>query len=405
MATRLRLSESVAGAVSPTFQSYTHSQGTVRKLSRSDSSTLTTAAYAPDAADHLVAGDAAHTQFVSDAMAAGNVFTSGDVLKYAAQVLESNAGNNLTLQVFVSVVDAAGTTVRATIRSKNTGGTEMATSLTNRFRSTTLSGSYTTVAGDRLVVEFSGTGTPTAAGGVQGHNWSLRRGNSGAGGDLGENETDTGTTLNPWIEFATTIVWNDQTATPGVLALALSTFAPTVTATNNKLVTPGKLSLTLTTFAPTVTATANQRVVPGTASLSLSAFAPTVSTPRLVTPGKLALTLTAFAPTVTATAGSNQIATPGTAALSLTAFAPTVTASDNKTVIPAVRALALTGFAPTVTTTSNVRVTPATAALVLTAFAPDVTGSLQPGGHPVSVPFIRQRVVDADADEAYLGVI
>ncbi len=399
MVTRLRLSESVAGAVSPAFQSYTHSQGTVRKLSRSDTSNLTTSAYAPDAADHLVAGDAAHTQFVSDPMAAGNVFTSGDTLKYAAQVLESNAGNNLTLQVFVSVVDTAGTTVRATIRTKNTGGTEMATSLTNRFRSTTLSGSYTTVAGDRLVVEFSGTGTPTAAGGTQGHNWSLRRGNSGASGDLAENETDTGTTLNPWIEFATTIAWNAQTATPGVAALSLTTFAPVVTATNNQLVTPGKLSLTLTAFAPTVTATDHKLVTPGTAALTTTGFAPTVSTPRLVTPGPVALTLTTFAPTVTASSGSNQTVTPGTASLSLTAFAPTVTASDNKLVTPGVRALSLAAFAPTVTTTNAVLVTPGPLGLSLTTYAPTVTGSVLPGSARRTIP------VDPDADEAYLGVI
>lgn len=367
MATRLRFSETVAAAVSPAFQSYTHINTVRKKLARADSSTLTTTAYAPDAADDLTAGDAAITQFVSDPMQSGNVFTSGNTLKYALQCLESNAGNNLTLQVFVSVVSNDGSAVQATLRSKNTGGTEMATTLTNRFRSTTLSASYTTAAGDRLVVEFSGTGTPTAAGGVQGHNWSIRRGNSGAGGDLAENETDTGTTLNPWIEFATTITWNDQTVTPGVLSLTLTTFAPTVTATNNKLVTPSVVSLSLSTFAPVVSAP--QLVTPVTKSLSLTTFAPTVSAPRLLTPSVAALSLSTFAPSV----NTPRLVMPSAASLNLTGFAPTV--STPRLVTPSTRSLSLTTFAPDVqvTTGGDVVVIPQTKALTLTTFVPVVS--------------------------------
>jgi hypothetical protein len=84
----------------------------------------------------------------------------------------------------------------------------MATTLTNRFLSTTQGGAtYTTVAGDRLVVEFSAVGTPVASGGVQGHNASIRLGGDGAGGDAPENDTDTGTTINGWIEFVPTITF------------------------------------------------------------------------------------------------------------------------------------------------------------------------------------------------------
>jgi hypothetical protein len=388
MATRLRFSESVAAAVSPAFQSYTHTNSVGKKLSRSDSSTLTTTAYAPDSADHIAAGDAVITQFVSDPMAAGNVFTSGDTLKYAVQCLEANAGNNLTLQIFVSVVNNAGSSVQATIRSKNTGGTEMATTITNRFRSTTLSASYTTAAGDRLVVELSGTGTPVATTQVQGHNWSIRRGNSGAGGDLGENETDTGATLNPWIEFATTITWNDQTATPGVLSLSLSTFAPTVTATNNKTATPGKLSLTLATFAPIVHL--NKIATPSTLALTTATFASTVSTPRLATPGILALSLSTFAPTVTV--GSSTVAIPGKLSLTLTTSAPTVSAprlvtpttvnltiaafapvvSAPRLATPSTRNLSLATFIPVVTASSPGIYVPATANLILSLFVPTI---------------------------------
>jgi hypothetical protein len=220
VATRFRLTNSATdpGAL-PALQSYSHNApaDVRRRLLLSDASALTTVAYAPDAADHLVAGDSLHCQFVSDPMNSGNVFTSGDTLKFAVQCLEANAGNNLQVQLFVSVVDSAGTTVQATLRSKVLEGLECATALTNRFLSTTLSASYTTVANDRLVVEFSLSGTPTAAGGTQGHNGSIRWGGSGAGGDLPENDTNTGTTLNPWIEFTTNITFPAATAVYGLI--------------------------------------------------------------------------------------------------------------------------------------------------------------------------------------------
>lgn len=206
MATRFRLtSDNTAPAVSPTLQSYTHSTGTRRKLLLTDSSALATEAYTPDAADDLVAGDALHIQFVSNPLNSGAVFTSGDTIKWCIQTLEAHANNNLFTQIFISVVSEDGATVRATLRSKAADNTEYPGVLTSRFHSGPLSGSYTLVQGDRLVVEFSVTGTPTASGGVQGHNGSIRWGGNGAGGDLAEDDTQTGTTLNPWIEFSTDV--------------------------------------------------------------------------------------------------------------------------------------------------------------------------------------------------------
>jgi len=182
-----------------------------------DASALATVGYTADAADHLVAGDALHRQYVSAAMAAGNVFTTGDTLKTAVQMNENNAGDNMSFQLWVGVVSEDGTTARATLRSKVEDAGELPTTITNRFLTTTLSGTYETVAGDRLVVEFSSEGTPTAAGGVQGHNGQMRWGSNGAGGDLPENDTDTGTTLNPWIEFATTIAFASGSVVPILL--------------------------------------------------------------------------------------------------------------------------------------------------------------------------------------------
>lgn len=207
-ATRFSLTaDTTAPSVSPAIQSYSHDQGSRRRLTTTDSSTLATSAYDPDGGAHEVAGDSHHIQFVSNPMESGITFTSGNTIKMSIQGTESTANANLFVQLFVSVVSEDGSTVRRTLRAKVADGTEMATSLTNRFHSTTQDGAdYTTVTGDRLVVEISVTGTPGGSGNNN-HNASLRWGGSGAGGDLPENDTETGTTLNPWIEFVPTITF------------------------------------------------------------------------------------------------------------------------------------------------------------------------------------------------------
>lgn len=206
--TRYRLtSDATAPAVSPTIQTYTHDQGTRRKLLTTDSSALTSSAYTPDAADHSVAGDAHHIQFVSDPLSAGLVFNSGNALTACIQGFEPNANCNQTIQLFASVVNSSGVE-QAVIRSKVAFATELATALTARVLSTTLSGTYTTAANDRLVVEISTVGTPAGGGGVQGHNATLRWGGNGAGGDLAAADGETGTTLNPWVEVENTVAQN-----------------------------------------------------------------------------------------------------------------------------------------------------------------------------------------------------
>lgn len=216
MATRFRLTaDATAPAVSPALQSYSHSQGTRRQLKTADASALATSAYNPDGGAHEVAGDSQHIQFVSAPMNSGITFTSGETIKTAIQGLESSANANLFVMLFASIVSEDGGTVRRTLRSKVADGTEMATALTARFHSTTQDGAnYTTVAGDRLVVEYSVNGTP-AGSGNNNHNASLRWGGNGAGGDLLENDTETGTTRNPWIEFVPTITFQPLTVATG----------------------------------------------------------------------------------------------------------------------------------------------------------------------------------------------
>lgn len=166
------------------------------------------------------------------------------------------------------------------------------------------------------------------------------------------------------------------TATPGVLALTTTAFAPSVTVPDNKTATPGVASLTTTAFAPTVRTP--RLVTLGKLSLTLTPFAPTVSTPRVTTPGVRALSLTTYAPTVTASTGSSATATPSTAALSLATYAPTV--STPRLVTPGPLALTLTTYAPTVTggTGGAASAVPGTATLTLTTYAPTVTGSVLP---------------------------
>ena len=193
-------------AVLPAHQTYTHDGAADpnRQLLASDASALTSVDYLPDTADDAAAGDALHCQFVSADLGADLVYASGSVIKMALQGFEPNANCNQSLQLYAAIVDSAGTTVRRVLRSKVVHSVELSLALSNNFLSTTQDGaSYTTVAGDRLVVEISVQGDPAGGGGVQGHNATLRWGGNGGGGDLPENDTETGTTLNPWIEFTT----------------------------------------------------------------------------------------------------------------------------------------------------------------------------------------------------------
>jgi hypothetical protein len=85
------------------------------------------------------------------------------------------------LQLYCSVVDSAGTTVQRVLRSKVQDDSNLFASLQSRFLSTTQDGStYTTAAGDRLVVEISVYGTPVPGPGTNGHNASLRWGGDGS---------------------------------------------------------------------------------------------------------------------------------------------------------------------------------------------------------------------------------
>lgn len=165
------------------------------------------------------------------------------------------------------------------------------------------------------------------------------------------------------------------TVTPGVGALALVGYAPTIAVTLNVNLTPSVGALTLVGLAPTIqtpvvvlpatgaltlvglapTVQTPVILTPGVGALTLSGLAPTVQTPRTVTPDVGALTLVGLAPTVSVSVGANINVTPDVGVLTLTGLAPTVQTPRNLT--PDVGALVLAGLAPTVTTTANVTVT------------------------------------------------
>jgi len=149
-------------------------------------------------------------------------------------------------------------------------------------------------------------------------------------------------------------------ATPSTLALTLTTFAPTATTTDNQTVIPATLALVLTTYAPTVTATDNVEVTPSTATMTLTEYAPVIG--LKIIPPTLALSDTEYAPVI------KLGIIPPIKALTLTEYAPTV--STPRLATPITKAVTVTAYAPTVTATGNVEVTPSTATLILTEYAP-----------------------------------
>ena len=174
-----------------------------------DATALSTSAYSPDAADHIFDYDAVHRQYVSDGLAAQTL--TGNV-KAQLQCLEAHASNNLQLAIKVLVISNDGTTALSTLLAIARGGTEPTTALTNRTYPSVAMGSYACADGDRLCVEIGLGGLPTSGSGTNSHNGSIRWGGSAAGGDLPIDDTDTGTTLRPWIEFANTFTFQPLTS-------------------------------------------------------------------------------------------------------------------------------------------------------------------------------------------------
>src|SRR5262245_2020735 len=224
MATRFYFNEAEAAAVSPTISGtdWAHIEATpVRRRLRAfsaDSSTLVSQTITPDSADHIADQNALWRQYVSDPLGAQTI--SGNVVAQL-QCFEANAGNNLKLAIKIYLCSSTGT-VGATLLAITRDADEIATALTNQTFASIALTSQTASESDRLVVEVGLGGLPTATSGVQGHNGTIRFGGTASSGDLGSDQTQTGTTFRPWIEFTaniTILFTGTSTLDPGTAAL------------------------------------------------------------------------------------------------------------------------------------------------------------------------------------------
>lgn len=205
MPTRFYLPSSGSAPVTATVGAeWEHNNGVSRATFPWKTGTsIASTTYSPDAADDITDKDSMFVQFVSPPLLAQTI--AAQTVKWAIQVSETNNGNNLFLTVKIYLVANGGGAGTATILAIRRDGTEAATTVTNRTDSAT-STSQTCNDGDRLVFEIGLGGLCTATGGVQGHNGTVQFGDDQST-DLAENDTTTGTSNNPWLEFANPVVF------------------------------------------------------------------------------------------------------------------------------------------------------------------------------------------------------
>jgi hypothetical protein len=217
MATRFYFDASAPAEVSPTYSAswtYTTEAGRYRLNRAKENTALTNGAiigpWAIDTSGGFSPKNALDRQYVSPQLAAGNVFTSGagtvSMQLMAREVATNDNVNKAMLRV--SVVSSDGATVRATILTLGNyfANAEFSTSMRNVTfaNGDTLTGSYTTVDGDRLVIEVGYATTDT--------NFFLtpeaqaRWGDPTATSDLPVDETQT-TDGVAWIEFSNTLTF------------------------------------------------------------------------------------------------------------------------------------------------------------------------------------------------------
>jgi hypothetical protein len=208
MATRLYLCATETTPVTPAFEAWQETDGALRRLMRPGLNTQDV--LANGSAQASTAGNTQlHRQFVSDPMVAGVAFTTSTTFKCQIQGFESAANDNIINRVrAVKIVSRDGSTIQATLIALGNAGSvaewNPSTMRNLTFLAATASGvNYTTVDGDRLVLEVGhdDSGGTSVSG-------TMRFGADSAGsGDLGENETDTTTTLRPWFESSLTLTF------------------------------------------------------------------------------------------------------------------------------------------------------------------------------------------------------
>jgi plastocyanin len=224
--TRLYFSASTASSVNPSFDSwgYTAEAGRYALLSAKGVSgeSLVLGTRIGPSATGVTQLD---RQYVSEPMNTGQVFTSGSTfLKAQLQCREFNPGDNTRSGLSMRIVSQDGTTTRATLLTISNYGLATGEFVNNNnLRNAayadgdTVTASYTTVSGDRLVVEVGYTNNAGAT--VEGQ---CRYG-APTGTDLPEDETTTTSTNVPWVEFSNTITFQTVPSAPtGLSATAIS---------------------------------------------------------------------------------------------------------------------------------------------------------------------------------------
>ena len=117
---------------------------------------------------------------------------------------ESNADADAYLDVIIKIWDPVGGTFRGTLKNFTGSGNELSTSTTNRFlpvAGTSLS-SVTAQQGDWLIIEYGAAGTGLLTPRTLQCNFANQSTNTA---DLPEDEIDTSSVKNSWIEFSQTL--------------------------------------------------------------------------------------------------------------------------------------------------------------------------------------------------------
>lgn len=161
-------------------------------------------------------------QWISRLLTAGQTITGAQAISIQARCAEVNAASNMFLTWKVFVVN--GTTIQKTLIAKRADATEVNTSLQNRTDSaTSTAGNYTTVTGDRIVIEIGLSGDPTSS---NDHNSSISIGDNAAS-DLASNDTTTNAD-NPNVILNDTLTFYELVSLTDSMTL---TDAPTKTVT------------------------------------------------------------------------------------------------------------------------------------------------------------------------------
>jgi hypothetical protein len=420
MPTRLYFPASDAAAVSPAFDSsWTYvSEALRRKLADTKGSSAIT--IGTQIGPWTPGQKALDRQYVSTRMNAGIAFTFGATYKAQLMVREYNNGDNVTTVVtHVRIVSEDGNTVRRVLSASDTNvGSEFINNVTHRNKSVSSTNlvdglDYTTVLGDRLVIELGYNDTSGAT-----PEASAKWGENAT--DLPENETQT-TDGAGWIEFSNTITFAGESANLNIQTdlgqLIYVGLVPTVVASDHKNITTSLGETLYTGFAPvvtvalniptglgeavytglepTVSVTQNQNIVTGLGEVTYEGFAPTVSvsdhkniqtglgevqytglaptiqTPQLVVTNLGELVYTGLAPTVTI--GNNTNVQTGFGEVVYEGLVPTVSVSDHKNIVTGLGELVFTGYESVVETPVNIST--ALGQLIYNGFEPTVSVS------------------------------